>query len=245
MTDSTPSSSDQNAEIKRAARAAADEQRSPLSAYLRPFILFVAAAAVILYLITQMGGDDFPANDSPEAGFARDMITHHAQAVEMALIVRDRLPDDASIQFDQFLWDIISTQQNQIGQMEGWLDIWGLPKGTTASPMEWMGHEVTGLMPGMATTEEVDQLRTLPEDEMVVLFTELMIVHHQAAVEMGEAIIDMSDNDVVERLAQAMVNSQTAEIELLQMWGERYGGTAGSDSVPVAATPQASPVGDN
>ena len=115
MTDSKPSSSDQTIDIKKAAARAADEQRSPLSAYLRPFILFVAAAAVILYLITQMGGEDFPANDSPEAGFARDMITHHAQAVEMALIVRDRLPDDASIQFDQFLWDIISTQQNQIG----------------------------------------------------------------------------------------------------------------------------------
>jgi copper transport protein len=36
-----------------------------------------------------------PANDSAEAGFARDMIVHHAQAVQMAEIVRDRTQTDS------------------------------------------------------------------------------------------------------------------------------------------------------
>ena len=235
----------QQAELKQAAEQAAAAQTRPLSAYLRPFIMFMAAAAAILFVISRLnGGVDSPANDSAEAGFARDMITHHSQAVEMAMIVRDRLPDDAPIELDQFLWDIISTQQNQIGQMEGWLTIWDLPLGTTQSPMAWMGHEVTGRMPGMASTEEIDMLRTLPEDEMIVKFTELMIVHHQAAVEMGEAILERSDNAPVERLAQAMINTQAAEIELLGMWGERYGGGAAGTSDP-AATPEASPEHDH
>src|SRR5690606_19988556 len=38
---------------------------------------------------------EFPGNTSAEAGFSRDMQTHHLQAVEMSLIVRDRTEDDA------------------------------------------------------------------------------------------------------------------------------------------------------
>jgi uncharacterized protein (DUF305 family) len=53
-------------------------------------VLAVAAVAffglaVWLYLSGRPPGDD-----SPEAGFAQDMTVHHAQAVEMAEIVRDR-----------------------------------------------------------------------------------------------------------------------------------------------------------
>ena len=222
-------------------------QKSMMSTYLRPFILFLLAAAVILYLIAQLGnrGNDFPATDSAEAGFTRDMITHHAQAVEMSQIVRDRLPDDAPIELDQFLWDILSTQQNQIGQMEGWLDIWGLPKGSSGPPMAWMDHEVAGLMPGMATTEQIDELRNLPYEQMVVRFMELMIVHHQSAVEMGNAILDRSDNEVVERLAEAMIRTQDAEIGLMNDWIGKFGGTGDSNTITPSASPIASPEHDH
>ncbi len=59
-------------------------------------VLAVAAVvffglAVWLYLSGSPPGDG-----SPEAGFARDMIVHHAQAVEMAEIVRDRTESEAS-----------------------------------------------------------------------------------------------------------------------------------------------------
>jgi uncharacterized protein (DUF305 family) len=44
------------------------------------------AAGVALALLTSVP----PGNDSPEAGFARDMIVHHGQAVQMAEIIRDK-----------------------------------------------------------------------------------------------------------------------------------------------------------
>jgi uncharacterized protein (DUF305 family) len=218
-------------------------EKNLMTTYLKPFILFVAAAAVILYLIAQAGnrGNDFPASDSAEAGFTRDMITHHAQAVQMSQIVRDRLPDDAPVALDQFLWDILSTQQNQIGQMEGWLDIWGVPRGSTEPPMAWMGHEVTGLMPGMATNEQIEELRTLPYEQMVVRFMELMIVHHNAAVEMGNFILDESDNAVVERLADAMVRTQAAEVGIMNDWIGKFGGASVTDGATPSASPVASP----
>ena len=63
------------------------------STYLRAFAFFMLAAAIILFLIVRLGdsGTSAHGDDSPEAGFARDMKTHHAQAVEMATIVRDRV----------------------------------------------------------------------------------------------------------------------------------------------------------
>ncbi|MFP5315663.1 MAG: DUF305 domain-containing protein, partial [Actinomycetes bacterium] len=34
-----------------------------------------------------------PGNDSPDAGFARDMQVHHSQAVEMSRIIREQTDD--------------------------------------------------------------------------------------------------------------------------------------------------------
>jgi len=98
-------------------------------------------------------------NDSAEASFARDMIVHHGQAVRMAEIVRDRTQSDA---MRLIAADISLTQQGQIGIMQGWLQAWGLPITGSEPAMAWMGHPTDGLMPGMATPDEIDRLYTLP-----------------------------------------------------------------------------------
>jgi hypothetical protein len=60
--------------------------------------------------------------------------------------------------------DISLTQQAQIGIMQGWLGVWGLPITGDEPAMAWMGHPTDGLMPGMATPEEIDRLSELPSD---------------------------------------------------------------------------------
>ena len=73
-----------------------------------------------------------PDNSSPEAGFARDMSVHHAQAVAMAEAIRDRTTDpDLKI----LATNIALGQQAQIGRMSGWLDEWGLTQTSTTPPM--------------------------------------------------------------------------------------------------------------
>jgi uncharacterized protein (DUF305 family) len=132
-----------------------------------PAVLALAVLLAAGWLVSSIGGDGTPGDNSVAAGFARDMNIHHAQAVEMALIVRDRT-DNAEIR--QLCTDILLTQQNQIGQMEGWLNAWALPLTGDKPAMAWMGHPTTGLMPGMATPEQIDNLRTLPVNQMNVLF---------------------------------------------------------------------------
>lgn len=84
-------------------------------------VLFLATTGLLAFLLwTQR----LPAEGSPEVTFARDMVAHHQQAVEMAYILRER---SANEELRRFALDIFLTQQAQIGQMQGWLAAWGQP----------------------------------------------------------------------------------------------------------------------
>jgi uncharacterized protein (DUF305 family) len=154
----------------------------------------------------------------------------------MAGIVHDRTNDDL---LKVLTTDIILGQQDQIGQMEGWLNLWGLSQTSSEPAMAWMGHPVEGRMPGMASPEEVDSLRTLPVDEMNREFLRLMIIHHQAGVEMAQGILQRTDEEQVEFLAESIVAAQQKEIEIMQQKLAELKG--GSTSPGAAATPSASP----
>ena len=154
-----------------------------------------------------------PGLDSPEIGFARDMITHHAQAVDMATLIRERSTDP---ELRQIALDILLTQQAQIGQMQGWLSTWGYPIASTEPAMSWMGMPVSGLMPGMASPEQLNQLRGLEGIEADILFLQLMITHHRSGVDMGQAALEQAHRPEVRALAQSMVNAQALEIDLME-----------------------------
>jgi uncharacterized protein (DUF305 family) len=175
--------------------------------------------------------DAAPTDTSAAAGFARDMQDHHAQAVEMAMVVRDR-SDDAEIR--TLAYDIALTQQHQIGQMYGWLVQWGLPQTSRSHPpMEWMsgsGHAhvdpgapatpgvIVGesAMPGMATAEDLRRLAELTGRDAEVFFLELMIAHHRGGVQMAEAVLDQAAPDHVHRLAETIVTAQESEIAAMR-----------------------------
>jgi len=190
------------------------------------YVLLALIAGALGYWLgaRQAGG---PGTDSAEAGFARDMITHHAQAVEMALLLRERSQDE---ELRQIALDILLTQQAQIGQMQGWLSAWSDPLGKRGYPlanagpaMAWMGMPTSGLMPGMAAPEQMNQLRELEGGEADILFLQLMITHHQSGVEMAQAALERVGRPEVRALAQAMVNAQTYEIEVMQGMLEEKG----------------------
>jgi uncharacterized protein (DUF305 family) len=181
---------------------------------LNPAIL-IAAAAVILAAaaLALLISNRPPGDNSAEAGFARDMSTHHAQAVEMAGIVRLRTEDP---DIRSMTTDMVLTQQAQIGRMQGWLDAWGLPPTSTEPPMAWMGHPTEGRMPGMAEQSDINRLQDLPPDEADALFLRLMIPHHKSAIPMAEAALERTDRPEVTRLAEAIIAAQRPEIETMQ-----------------------------
>lgn len=197
------------------------------------------AAALVALIVTGAAlwanAHRFPADDSLEAGFARDMIVHHDQAVTMALLIRDRTDDPA---LKSLATDILLTQQNQIGQMLGWLQVWGLPATGPEPPMAWMGHPVAGLMPGMATPEEMANLERLRGEAADIAFLQMMIRHHEGGLPMAEMALEESKNPQVRDLAQAIVATQQAEIAIMEEMLAQKGAPANPASVPMA-TPMA------
>jgi uncharacterized protein (DUF305 family) len=176
---------------------------------LAAVLVAAAIAAVVLWFLWPRT----PGEGSAEAGFLRDMSIHHDQAVEMALIIRDRTEDP---QLHALATDIVLTQEAEIGTMTGWLLEWDLSLTGSEPAMTWMGHAMEGPMPGMASPEDIQQLRDLPVPEAEALFLRLMIRHHAAGIDMAEACLDRCDDDDVLRLSHGIVNSQNAEINTMQ-----------------------------
>ena len=190
----------------------------------RPFTFGVAwlAALLILGMLLGAGGallatrNVHPGDDSAEAGFLRDMSTHHAQAVEMSMIAH---ANSANPQIISLAADIALTQHGQIGYMQAWLRDWSLSPTGSRPAMSWMpgseGSVVNGLMPGMATPEQMAQLRTATGKELDEQFLTLMRQHHLGGIHMAQAIVEQSDNKDVTWLAGTMVTSQQGEINLI------------------------------
>jgi uncharacterized protein (DUF305 family) len=200
----------------------------------RPWRTIVGVALVAL-LATALGFGGgvlvahprHPADGSAEAGFARDMITHHGQAVAMATI-EYRGTSDAGLK--TMAVDIALTQQAQIGMMSAWLDTWGLPPTSTRPAMAWVPdgaalRTADGLMPGMATPAQMRQLQSASGRDRDVLFCRMMITHHLGGIHMADAILGLSHDGQVTALAQTIKDSQQYDITVLQDALKRLGAT--------------------
>lgn len=201
--------------------------------WLRPVLVAVAALGLLMLgaaagLLLRLPGTQTstPSLDSVDVGFAQDMSVHHEQAVEMASWVRDHSTDPV---IRQLAYDIESSQTAQIGRMQGWLALWNAPGLPLNGHMAWMrdapGHAahrpdpVTGAvktMPGMATAEELRQLRAATGRDLDVLFLQLMLRHHQGGVPMMEYAAERASVPDVRNLASQMLLTQTNETEYMK-----------------------------
>ena len=213
--------------------------RSPLRAVLLAVVavglLLLGGGLAVVLGIGRPQGSATPTADSVDAGFARDMSHHHVQAVEMADLAADRSHDPA---VRLIAFDIASTQNNQVGRMQGWLSLWGLPL-SGGTPMSWMGGTMPGMggmsmgpagdadtaMPGMASEAELGQLRSLTGSAFDVQFLRLMIRHHEGGRAMARYGAAHASVPAVRRLATTVLETQTAETQTLTAMLTARGGT--------------------
>jgi uncharacterized protein (DUF305 family) len=159
-----------------------------------------------------------PGDDSAEAGFARDMSTHHGQAVEMGMVAYQKATLD---EVRQLGYNIALTQQAQIGIMGVWLSDWHLEPTGSRPKMAWMPEgsralSTDGLMPGMATDAQMAQLHSATGKDVDILFCQLMLRHHLGGIHMVDGLLQESHNDTVRQLAETMKNNQQGEVVTLQ-----------------------------
>lgn len=167
--------------------------------------------------------------------FMQDMMHHHAQAVEMAALVRDRTNTEDVLALSG---RIDASQADEIEFMRSWLTERGesAPEITpTAAPTGHEGHagheahaghgSAHAGMPGMATPEQMAELEALRGGEFDRMFLQLMIAHHEGAVTMVSNLLSRSGSaydPVLFRFANDVTNEQQAEINrmtaLLRGW---------------------------
>ena len=147
------------------------------------------------------------ANNAADTEFAQMMVIHHEGAIEMA----DAAVDRAATDDVRALAERISAAQGpEIDTMTGWLERWGEDMPHDAD-MGDMGHGGMD-MDGMDQEAAMDELRGLEGEEFDRRFLELMIDHHEGALEMSEEHLGDGQNPAALELAVQIVAAQEAEI---------------------------------
>ena len=155
--------------------------------------------------------------------FMQDMILHHAQAVEMASLVKDRTNRQALVDAAR---RIDASQADEINFMRKWLRDRGqtAPDPATAAPMM---HAMPAMAPmsgmkgdhaalGMATPQQMAALAAAKGPEFDRQFLERMITHHQGAVNMAQALLKRPGaayDPVLFEFVNDVINEQNAEIK--------------------------------
>jgi uncharacterized protein (DUF305 family) len=206
-----------------------------------PLLAAVAALALAGTVLAACGGDDSDATEDAGAAagseldvdpegdanaadvmFVQMMIPHHEQAVVMSDDALETSEDDTIRGLAE---DIRAAQQPEIDLMLGWLDEWRLPAMMDGEGMgdgmgdgegiEHMGH---GGMAGMMSEEELEELRAASGPEFDRMWAEMMIEHHEGAIDMARDVREDGESPEVRELADAILETQQAEIDVMEEW---------------------------
>jgi uncharacterized protein (DUF305 family) len=151
------------------------------------------------------GGSDAATHNEADIAFAAGMIPHHQQALEMAELAVERAADPT---VKDLASRIQKAQDPEIEQMSGWLREWGQPVPTPGG-----GHAGHSGMPGMMSDAEMGSLMKSSGADFDRMFLEMMIRHHEGAIEMAKEEQDKGTNVEAKQLAGSIATSQAAEVK--------------------------------
>ncbi|WP_027502934.1 DUF305 domain-containing protein [Rhodococcus sp. UNC363MFTsu5.1] len=150
------------------------------------------------------------AHNNADVMWVQMMIPHHQQAVEMAELAEGRTQNAELL---ALAGQIKAAQDPEIAQMTGWLTEWGVPTMAAGMSHADMGHGDGG---GMMTADQMTQLEQASGAEFDRAWLEMMIAHHQGAVDSSTAIVKDGQSEQVEELAQKIIAGQEAEISQMK-----------------------------
>ena len=156
---------------------------------------------------------------SADVYFMSGMIGHHAQALVMAGWAPSHGASPPTLRLCQ---RIINAQQDEILTMQTWLRDRKLPvpqPDPAGMKMSMNGHEMTVLMPGMLTEDQMKQLDAARGPAFDRLFLTFMIQHHQGAITMVGDLFNSegaAQDETVFKFASDVNVDQTTEVARMQ-----------------------------
>jgi uncharacterized protein (DUF305 family) len=183
------------------------------------FATLIAAVVVAVGVLTACGGSpgrhtagpsanqtSVPADhNAADIAFARNMIPHHEQAVQMAQMVPTNTTDRQVIALAN---QIIATQLPEVQALRAKLMQWPETQDT---------HDARGRDgPGMVDQATMDKLQSLGGAEFDRLWLTSMIAQHRGAVAMAQDELAHGRDADVMYLARTIIANQQAEINQMQ-----------------------------
>jgi uncharacterized protein (DUF305 family) len=143
--------------------------------------------------------------------FIEQMIPHHQDAVDMGELALVRAEHQ---EIKQLAATIIRDQSREITLMRDWYRAWF---GSEIPEYQGMGGGGMGMMEGMAgnPTDLIQLANATPFDKE---FIEQMIPHHQMAIMMAQMVMRHSDRQEIRELGSSIIQTQSAEVDLMQAW---------------------------
>jgi len=163
-----------------------------------------------------------PPHSPADTQFMKNMIMHHAQAVEMTALIDTHSQNK---ELHTLGARISRSQADEIKFMKRWL---AARNESTSPPMHHMpGMDMSShqmLMPGMLTEKQMAALRKAKGQEFDKLFLRGMIQHHNGALIMVKELFDTAgagQDAELFNFATDVDSGQRAEIRIMQtMLGE-------------------------
>jgi uncharacterized protein (DUF305 family) len=164
--------------------------------------------------------------------FARMMIPHHEQAIEMSDIILAKEGLDPEVA--TLAEEIKAAQAPEIEQMQSWLEEWGvggdgmgpdgggsmgpgsMGSGSMGPGQRGEGGMMGGMMGGMLSQEELQEMEQADTEEAARLFLEGMIGHHEGAIDMSEDEVRNGQYPDAVALAETIIETQQREIETMR-----------------------------
>jgi len=152
-----------------------------------------------------------------DKAFIANMIVHHDGAINMASVA-----DAASSrqEIKDLSMNIMSSQAKEMSDMTAWQEQWGYPTTNAHMMVDGGGSAGESMDNAMMTSNE---LEGLTGDAFDKKFLELMIAHHEDAIEMSRPAATNASHQEVKDLARAIIAAQSKEITEMKLWQEQWG----------------------
>ena len=160
----------------------------------------------------QMGGSPESGAD-PDLVFIDAMIVHHQSAVMMAEMALDASEREEILTLAD---EIIEAQEAEIEQLGQWRDEWypDAPESDLTGMMDMSGMNMSDEdMQMMEDTEDFDKM-----------FIDMMIPHHESAIEMARALQTTTERPELQELTEAIITAQEGEIAQMEQWRTEWYG---------------------
>ncbi|GAB4217744.1 MAG: DUF305 domain-containing protein [Synechococcales cyanobacterium] len=160
-----------------------------------------------------------PADAAFDLRFIDGMIPHHEGAVIMA---QEALEKSQRSEIKQLAQGIIDAQEKEIQQMQEWRKAWYPDAPAEAQMWDPGMRQMMAMSPEMMASMRMDQSLGAADDQFDRRFIDAMIPHHEAALVMAKDALQKSQRPEIKTLAQAILDSQQAEIDQMTAWRKAW-----------------------